>query len=348
MIGVSHMKRLLIFLTGIIVFILWLFYVDLREVWEIARATNLAYLTTGFFFFYLSYVLRIQRWQMVLRPILPLPFWGISKYYWASEFINTFTPLRLGEVSKAALLKRDYGIDFGESLSTVVVDRFYGILVRVLVLCCLPLLAINLYPFLKGYLIYAAFLTGCLTLVPALLLVSSGKMLKYLTGMLKFLPPIWLERTIHFVESSLEAIKKVHRRKRDSLTYLSLSALSLATQSLMTYFFFKAAGLEIPFPVFCITTTLVDCLTILPQPPGSLGTTEWYANMIYTFGLGIPKNGVAAITLLTHALGLGILAVLGTASLGSIGGSLFIRSSSVRHSSIDQDHRQMGRIELKT
>jgi hypothetical protein len=67
----------------------------------------------------------------------------------------------------------------------------------------------------------------------------------------------------------------------------------------------------------------MDFLLILPSPPASLGTTEWYTNIIYTIGLGVSKNTVAGIAVLTHGITLGLIAVLGLTSLSSIGYGLF-------------------------
>jgi len=316
------MKRLLLFLIGILVFVLWIYYIDPHEVWEIIKTTHLAYLGVGFVFFFVSYLFKMVRWQLVLRPIQVVPFIQISKYYWSCEFINNFMPLRLGELSKGAFLKKDYGLEFAQSLSTIAADRIYGIFVRLLVLCSIPLLAIDLYPFLKGYLIYATSLITCVLLLFILLLLKDIKTLKLLRKFLFFLPHLWVDKISHFIETSIAAVRQVHTRKRDILLFLGISILALVAQSLRTYFFFRAVGLEVPLLIFLVTTTLSDFLVILPSPPASLGTTEWYANIIYTFGLGISKNGVAGIALLTHAIILLILALLGVWSLTSLGYSI--------------------------
>lgn len=317
------MKRLLLFLIGILVFVLWIYYIDPHEVWEIVKTTHLAYLGVGFVFFFISYLLKMVRWQLILKPIQVVPFIQISKYYWSCEFINNFMPLRLGELSKGAFLKKDYGLDFAQSLSTIAADRIYGIFVRLVVLCSIPLLAIDLYPFLKGYLIYATSLVTCVLLLFIFLLLKDIKTLRFLRKLLFFLPQLWVDKIAQFIETSIAAVRQVHTRKRDILLFLGISILALVAQSLRTYFFFRAVGLKLPVLIFFVTTTLSDFLVILPSPPASLGTTEWYANIIYTVGLGISKNGVAGIALLTHAIILLILALLGVWSLTSLGYNIF-------------------------
>jgi len=339
------MKRLLLFLIGILVFVLWIYYIDPHEVWEIIKTTHLAYLGVGFVFFFVSYILKMVRWQLILKPIQVVPFIQISKYYWSCEFINNFMPLRLGELSKGAFLKKDYGIDFSESLTTIAADRIYGIVIRLFVLCSIPLLAIDLYPFLKGYLIYAASLTTCILLVLLLLLLKDIKLLKFLRIILFFLPQTWVDKITHFIETSITAARKVHTRKKDILLFLGLSILALTVQALQLYFFFRAVGLLIPLPIFFVTTTLSDFLVILPSPPARLGTTEWYANIIYTFGLGISKNGVAGITLLTHAIILLILALLGVLSLITLGYGIFgKRKANLRSSQTHVEKRPLTHI----
>jgi uncharacterized protein (TIRG00374 family) len=323
-------KRVGSLLIGLLAFTLWFHYVGPREMWRSIQATHLGYFAIGFVFIFISHIFRIVRWQLIIRPLRAISFQQVSKYYWASEYINNFMPLRLGEISKIAFLKKDYGIDAGESLSTIAVDRLYGIVIRLVVLGALPLLAINLYPILKGYLIYAVILTTSVLLLLVILLFSQAKMVPFVSRTMRcFLPTRWVERTIHFLETSLAAVAKVHVRKLDIALFLVLSVLGLVAQALRTYFFFRAVALHAPWTIFLVTTTISDFLAILPSPPASLGTTEWYANIVYTFGLGMSKSDVGGISLLTHAVNLCILGVLGMLCFASIGQDILLKESPV-------------------
>jgi uncharacterized protein (TIRG00374 family) len=143
--------------------------------------------------------------------------------------------------------------------------------------------------------------------------------------MLFLLPSYWRQTVLSFLESSVNSIKKIHLYKRDIVIFSILSVLALLAQALMISFFFKAVGVNMPLSIYIITTTIMDFLVMLPSPPASIGTTEWYTNIVYTIGLGVSKNTVASITLLTHAIGLFIFGILGGICLTAIGQGIFTR-----------------------
>jgi uncharacterized protein (TIRG00374 family) len=317
------MKRLLLFLIGIFIFVLWFYYIDPRQTWDGIKAVNLFYLSLGYIFFLISYGFKVVRWALILRTLKKVPFIQVTKYYCASEFINNFMPVKIGDLSKSIFLKKDYGIDISASVSTMIVDRIYGIIVRLGVICFIPFIALKMYPYLRSYLIYVICLTVIILIFFILLAKNPSYFLKVIDRLLFFLPKSWKRQIISFLEESILTIRKIHPHKRDVLIFLAFSIMGLVAQAYRTYFFFRAVGIEMPLSIFIITTTLMDFLIILPSPPASLGTTEWYTNIIYTLGLGVSKNSVASITLLTHGINLCITGILGFISLTSIGHGIF-------------------------
>lgn len=317
------MKRLLLFLVGIFVFILWFYYIDPQQTWEGIRATSLPYLAIGYIFFFLSHGFKISRWGVILAKIKKVPALTVFKYYWASMFINNFMPIRVGELSKSLFLKKDYNMDISASMSSMVVDRFYGLVVRLIVICFIPFLAFDLYSYLKNYLIYVAGLSVVLLALLLLLLINHRYFIRVIGKMLFFLPTSWNQRLLSFLEASTVAVRQIHLQRKHILIFVLLSLLGLLAQAYRAHFFFKAVGIDISIPILIITTTIMDFLSMLPSPPAAIGTTEWYTNIIYTIGLGISKNSVASIVLITHAINLFVIAILGFGSMISIGQGLF-------------------------
>lgn len=318
------MKRLFLLLfIGVIAFTLWFYYIDPRQTWDGIKTTNFLYLSLGYVLFFISYGFKILRWALILKTIKRIPFLQVVKYYWACEFVNNFVPARIGELSNSLLLKKNYAVAISASMSAMIVDRFYGIIVRLSVIAFIPFVAHEMSPYLKNYLIYIACVLAIILVFFLLLLKSTRHLIKLLDKLLFFLSESRTQQILSFIENAIVTIKKTHICKLDVFIFLGISILSLVAQAWRTYYFFKAVGIEMPIGMYIITTTIMDLLSILPSPPASLGTAEWYTNIIYTIGLGIPKNTVAGIAVLTHGITLCLIAILGLTSLSSIGYGYF-------------------------
>ena len=317
------MKKILLLFFGIIALILWFYYIDPQQTWEGIKSIHLSYLVIGYIFFFLTHFLKMVRWALILARIRKVPLRKIFDYYWASIFINTFMPVRIGDVSKTFFLKKDYDIDISASVSSIFVDRFYGVLIRLIVIGFIPLFAVNLYSYLKNYFIYVSSISLVLLLLLFALLIDY-RWLSYIVRVIFFfLPASWKGYINSFIQALVTNIKKIHLYKRDIFLFSFLTILGLLAQAYLVSYFFKAVGVEMPISIFIITATIMDFLVMLPSPPGSIGTTEWYTNIIYTIGLGISKNTVASMTLLTHGINLGIFIILGMISLAAIGEGIF-------------------------
>ena len=323
------MKRLFFLLfIGVIAFALWFYYIDPIQTWDGIKNTNFLYLALGYVLFFISYGFKILRWALILKKIKRIPFLEVVKYYWACEFVNNFVPARMGEISNSLLLKKNYTVAISASMSAMLVDRFYGIIVRLVVIAFIPFVAHEMYPYLKNYLIYVACLLSIILLLFILLVKNTGYLIKLLSTVFFFLSESRIQQILSFIENAIVTMKKTHLGKLDILIFFGISILSLVAQAWRTYYFFKAVGVEMPIGIYIVTTTIMDFLLILPSPPANLGTAEWYTNIIYTIGLGISKNTVAGIAVLTHGITLCIIAILGLTSLSSIGYGIFNRGKS--------------------
>jgi len=314
------MKRIFLpVLLGVIAFALWIYYIDPKQTWDGIKNTNFLYLSLGYVLFFISYGFKILRWALILKTIKSIPFFQVVKYYWACEFVNTFVPARMGDLSNSLLLKKNYSVTVSASMSAMVVDRFYGIIVRLAVIGFIPFVAHEMVPYLKEYLIYVACISAIIIIFFILFLKRTRYCIKFINKLLFFLSDSWTHQVVSFIENAIVTIKKTHFCKLDIFVFIGISILSLMAQACRAYYFFKAVGIEMPIGIYVITTTIMDFLSMLPSPPASLGTAEWYTNIVYTIGLGISKNTVAGIAVLTHGITLCIIALLGLTSISSIG-----------------------------
>ncbi|MCP4297742.1 MAG: flippase-like domain-containing protein, partial [Proteobacteria bacterium] len=188
------MKRLFLLLfIGVIAFALWFYYIDPKQTWDGIKTTNFLYLSLGYVLFFISYGFKILRWALILKKIKRIPFLEVVKYYWACEFVNNFVPARMGELSNSLLLKKNYAVTISASMSAVIVDRFYGIIVRLAVIGFIPFAAREMYPYLKNYLIYVVCLLAIILIFFILLVKSTRHLIKLLDKLLFFLSESWTQ-----------------------------------------------------------------------------------------------------------------------------------------------------------
>ena len=77
----------------------------------------------------LSYVFRIQRWKILLRPVSGVSFREASAPLLTGFMVNSLLPGRVGEILRALLLSRKTDVPRAASFATVVVARLFDGLV---------------------------------------------------------------------------------------------------------------------------------------------------------------------------------------------------------------------------
>jgi uncharacterized membrane protein YbhN (UPF0104 family) len=123
-----------------------------------------------------------------------------------------------------------------------------------------------------------------------------------------------------------DATVEVGMRPGLAASLFALSAASLLAQSAGFALLFRAVGHPLPLAVAVVGIALLDLLAVVPAPPAGVGTTEWYATLIFATGLGQPTEATAAAALLYHAAWLLIVFVAGASSLAAVGEMLPRRS----------------------
>jgi uncharacterized protein (TIRG00374 family) len=98
-----------------------LYFVDFNEMWKAIRTANYPILAGSAVLSFVWMFGRAKVWQTLLRD---KPKY-IDVLFAASEgyLLNSFLPFRLGEIGRAFLLSRKSGMQFGEIIPTVVIER---------------------------------------------------------------------------------------------------------------------------------------------------------------------------------------------------------------------------------
>lgn len=140
-----HRKQLITVLKLVISIILVYFVItkiDLREVLDILKGTQLAYLLPALLFFVLSKVLAAFRLNLYFHQIgAPLTQKSNLELYLLGMFYNLFLPGGIGgDAYKGYMIKKNFEVRTKRVVSVLVLDRLSGLLLLFVYACILALL----------------------------------------------------------------------------------------------------------------------------------------------------------------------------------------------------------------
>lgn len=312
---------------GAAAFALWWRLFDGPRVMALALRADFRLVLAGLALMSVAQILRLLRWHALLNRLGRVPLLRTFRLLYASEFLNNILPVKVGDLGRAlALAARSPGFTIAAATASIVVDRLWGIAARLLALTLLLVVPSRLPASLRVSAgIFAAVLVGA---VAALLVWRRYGAALARTGapLLRFLPPAMREAAARTLRAFADATVEIGVRPGLAVGLFALSAGSLLAQSLGFALLFRAAGHPLPLAVAVVGTALLDLLAVVPAPPAGVGTTEWYATLIFATGLGQPTEAVAAAVLLYHAAWLLIVFVAGASSLAAVGEMLPRRS----------------------
>jgi uncharacterized membrane protein YbhN (UPF0104 family) len=93
----------------------------------------------------------------------------------------------------------------------------------------------------------------------------------------------------------------------------------LWADALKDHLILRAFGLNVPLPTCFMAVSLTNLAFILPSPPGNIGSSEWYATLVYATGFGFDSIRVAASAIFGHAMTTLVVAAGGAFSLSTLG-----------------------------
>jgi glycosyltransferase 2 family protein len=245
----------------------------------------------------LTFVLRIFRWQLLLRGeggqrLGAGPLWhAIAMGFMA----NNVLPLRMGEVVRTFAATRLTGVRFTAALTSIAVERLFDALAVVLLLG-LGLLMAGLPPDARVGGVHVGHLVTIVGVVAVGALVAAGLVVAFPrtaeTLMRRLIPfPRLAERLVKLVEGVEQGLSALQSPVRIvgvifwSLAVWGLSALSF-------YVMFAAFGISVNFAGALLMQGLIMFGIAVPSTPGYLGVFE--APIIAVLGLYDVSPSLAA------------------------------------------------------
>ena len=309
---------------GIVMIALWISIVDIALIRKMVEDMDKGVILAAVFVYILAYFVRSFRWNLLLKPVICLGAFRTWVYSVGGNFVNYLIPIRLGEVAKAWMIKKNHGISIHKSLPTVFIDKTFDTVSILILILILPFISVKLNPavmILMGILMLVFILSFLLLIGAALHRESCTKLLSKMLGFLPVRLKIKLENFVHLF---LEGLDIFRHHWSILLWAMLLTIIGILLDGFYFFLMFKAFGYNMAFLTVFFGYTLINLSYALPQPPAQLGSNEWMMIVIFSLGFGLTAHGASAIMAVAHVLTALVICVLGFVSF-SISGSNMIR-----------------------
>ena len=249
---------------------------DIKYALQIVKTIKLRYFIIAFVIYYLGFFARGKRWGLLLRNIglKKGKLIEFTKIYYLNFFINCIIPAKVGDLYRARLIKKRYGIRFLNAFATVAADRLMDII--------FVILSFSAYVFFFS----PAFVTKkmVLWLVILILIILINIIYIWFAGknrLLGPLPKIFKEKIYTFSVAFKKTISSKNLHKVILLT-LIIWAVEFSVYLLT----FLSLNLSYPFHVILIICLLASALSGVPLTPSGLGAVEaGTAGVLILYGL---------------------------------------------------------------
>jgi glycosyltransferase 2 family protein len=232
--------------------------------------------------------IRARRWQKILRPVAAVPYPAVAKALLVGCGLNAILPARLGEVCRAELLRRSFGLERISALTSIVIERLFDGLMVV------------------GCLAMGLLLVGAATRRNAGALIDvlvTGSVLFGLISLVAFSLAVPLFSRVFAPLPRLSArIMTVQRgfallRTWRTVEVAVFTLMICVPDALALWCVVKAVGLSLGFANTLVLLGIASLSTLVPSGPAFLGPLQYGYALAIEFA-GAPRAvGVAAATI---------------------------------------------------
>ncbi len=278
--------------------------VDVGAALQVVATASPLWVAAMVVFVFLDVGARGKRWQVLLAPLVTIPYRRVLGYTYIGYLANNVLPARLGELYRSHALGEGEGVSRTTVLGTVVVERVVDTVI-VVGLAALAVVVLSARGIMtSAVLLGAAFVT---LLVVGLVVAMA---LHRLPGADRV--TAYAERWPRLVEAArrLREGLAVAGRPRTLSGALVLSAVAWSASIATFLAGGQAVGVELTVAQGALLSSGVALATIVPSGPGFLGTFELTAvGIMGTFG--VSRDDAFALALLVHAMLLAVTSVGG-------------------------------------
>ncbi len=303
-------------LVSLIIILVLLININLDLVWKTIKKIPSLIIIGSVCAITLSSLLRSKAWQVILDK--RISYLRSFKSVNEGQMLNTFLPLRLGDLARAFFTSNKSELQFLDIFTTIVIERVYDVLIMLMLLSIsLPFILIEVQ--ITNSIIFSLlFIVTVIFLICVLILIPE-KLQKIWNFLFKLFPSFnkWGGDKILEVSNSLQILRNGKKFLQITFWMILTWVFALFSIWILLKGFFSDVNIVMPIFLQGVSGLGVS----VPSSPGSIGVYE--ATM--GFGLsafGIDESIAFAFGLLHHFLSILPVVVIGIISLILDGQSL--------------------------
>ncbi len=276
---------------------------DLGEIRDALGRVNYWYLAPALALYFLGVWIRAIRWGVLLRPVVTIGARQTFPIVVVGYMANNVLPLRTGELVRAFVLGRRYGVRKTTSLATIAVERLFDGLTMLAFM--LSATAFVSFTSELRHLALIAFVLFTGLLLGLVILTLGGnlrdRMLQLVLGPL---PTAFADRVERLAESFLSGLG-VLRRKSDLLLVAGTSLLAWLCEAGMYWTIARGFGAslrdQVGIAATLLTTGVANLATLIPSSPGYVGPFESGVTLVVNGALDVPRGEALSYAIVVHA-----------------------------------------------
>src|SRR3984893_15423178 len=118
--------QLVIGLAFTVLFLAIAFYrVQLGAVSAALAGANPVWVAAAMLIYAANLTIRAWRWQVILRPVVAIPYPIVARALLVGYGLNAIMPARLGELFRAEFFKKTFGLSRVWGLTSIVIERLF-------------------------------------------------------------------------------------------------------------------------------------------------------------------------------------------------------------------------------
>ena len=299
---------------GVSLALLWFVFrsVDLAQLLERIVSLELVFVLGALVGMVVVQALRAWRFAYLVRPIAPDAHQALIRIGHMGMFLIMFMPLRLGELARPYLMKRDLAIPLTSGLGAAALERALdGLCVALFFFVGVWSLdgTIDVPPLLyqAGWMTLGLF--GSVLAVVIFSLVAQGQVEQILRFCFRPLPRGVQEKLFSLYRGVIDGFRTLPDLQ-SALTVVGSTIVIWLMNALAFYSAIKAFGWSLGFASGLLLVCILVIAIMIPAGPGFLGTYQ--AAMTLGLGLwGISETDAAAYGLVVYPLSLLVVVAFG-------------------------------------
>lgn len=293
--------------------------VDLHEVWNTLRASNLWLFALCTVLATCIFPLRARRWRSILEPVAGfIPFGPLWRSTAIGMMVNNVFPFRAGEIARAFAITREVPrVALTTSIGSLAVDRIFDAIVLLALMFAAMVdprfpsdVRVGEYTMSEIAVLGIGAIAAALVFA-YLVVLQHDRVMRLVAAFARLVFPRLEAPLVRLVEHGVGGLAVL----RDSRRFVAVLWWALAhwfVHAVALYVGFLAVGVDVPFSAALFVQGILGIGVSLPSSPGFFGLFEASA----VIGLGV--YGVPREAAISWAIGYHILSYIPITVFGAI------------------------------